>query len=181
MFCTTHRIFVFLSLILIGILWNCKKSPVEPEKPQPGRRDYVWTVDTLDMPMNWIDAVWGASPNDVWAVGAGGTYNDRLLHYDGEKWTTYTNERIWCTGNVLFGFSEDDVWMGGGGGWLSGGAGIWHYDGTKWSQNYVYDIQDSPLMYVQDIWGPDPQDKPVLRYQNRKQYRFRQTGSGSEK
>ncbi|MCF7804047.1 MAG: hypothetical protein K9N46_11925 [Candidatus Marinimicrobia bacterium] len=143
---------VFLAFFMAG----CNNNPVTPKDLEPGRRDYIWTVDTLNMPMNYIASVWGASPNDVWAVGAGGTYKDRLLHYDGEDWSTYTNEPIWCTGNVIFGFSEDDIWMGGGAGWLEHGAGIWHYDGAKWSQYYVYNIKNSPIMYVQDIWGAAP-------------------------
>jgi hypothetical protein len=141
------------------LLGACKKNPtaLEPE-PVPGRRDYIWQLDTLDMPMNYIASVWGASPNDVWAVGAGGTYQDRLLHYDGVKWSTYNKEPIWCTGNTLFGFSSNDVWMGGGGGWLAHGAGIWHYDGVTWSQYYVYDIKGSYLMQVQDLWGTSRKD-----------------------
>lgn len=150
-------LFLLLTGFMVFIL-SCKKNPVEPETPQPGRRDYIWTVDTLNMPMNYIDAVWGASPNDVWAVGAGGTYQDRLLHYDGKTWTTYTKERIWCGGDALFGFSADDIWMGGGAGWLEHGAGIWHYDGTKWSQNYVYDLENSYLVKVQDLWGTSPKN-----------------------
>jgi hypothetical protein len=151
----------FLTALLSAslLLGACKKNPTVPEpEPVSGRRDYVWQLDTLDMPMNWIDAVWGASPNDVWAVGAGGTYQDRLLHYDGVKWSTYNKEPIWCTGNTLFGFSANNVWMGGGAGWLAHGAGIWHYDGAKWSQYYVYDIEGSYLMKVQDMWGTAPDD-----------------------
>lgn len=108
--------------------------------------------------MNYIGAVWGASPNDVWAVGAGGTEHERLLHHDGVTWSTYKKEVIWCTGNTLFGFSANDIWMGGGGGWLEHGAGIWHYDGVKWSQNYVYDVEGSYDVQVDDIWGTGPND-----------------------
>lgn len=135
----------------------CEHNPTAPELV-PGRRDYIWQLDTLDMPMNYIAAVWGASPNDVWAVGAGGTYRDRLLHYDGKTWSTYDKEPIWCTGNTLFGFAANDVWMGGGAGWLAHGAGIWHYDGVEWSQHYVYNIPGSYSMHVQDIWGTAPND-----------------------
>ncbi len=149
-----------LLTLLLGfslLLSFCKDNPTEPEL-LPGRRDYVWELDTLDMPMNYIGSVWGASPNDVWAVGAGGTESDRLLHYDGVKWSHYNKEIIWCTGNTLFGFSANDVWMGGGGGWLEHGAGIWHYDGAKWSQNYVYDVERSWAVEVLDIWGTKPND-----------------------
>lgn len=32
---------------------------------------------------SWLNAVWGRSANDVWAVGVGGT----ILHWDGAAWT----------------------------------------------------------------------------------------------
>jgi len=108
--------------------------------------------------MNYINTIWGASPNDVWATGGGGTQDDRLLHYDGTKWSTYTKETIWCSAFTLFGFSADNVWMGGGAGWLAHGAGIWHYNGVEWSQNYVYDIEGSYSIKVEDIWGTNPND-----------------------
>lgn len=161
-FSQTENLMIRRSLLPVLLAFSlvfhfCGKNPTAPELV-PGRRDYIWELDTLDMPVNYIASVWGASPDDVWAVGAGGTQNDRLLHYDGTKWSTYTNETIWCTGNTLFGFSADDVWMGGGAGWLAHGAGIWHYGGVKWSQHYVYDVEDSYDADVQDIWGTAPND-----------------------
>lgn len=132
--------------------------PTPPQSPQPGSRNYTWKLDTLDMPMNYISSVWGASPNDVWAVGAGGTEYDRLLHYDGETWSTYKNEPINCSGFNLYGFSANDIWMGGGGGWGNKGAGIWHYDGTQWSQNYIYYVEGCYSIEVTHIWGPAPND-----------------------
>ena len=126
-------------------------------KPEPGSRNYVWEIDTLYMPMNYISTVWGASPNNLWAMGAGGTHNDRLLHYNGTGWSTYTNEVIWCSGQTLFGFSEDDIWMGGQAGWLDHGAGIWHYDGIKWEQNFIYNPDETyHSIHINDIWGSSP-------------------------
>lgn len=150
-----------LLLTLLGILLGfcfCEKTPTQPE-PEPGKRNYVWELDTLNMPMNYLSSVWGASPDDVWAIGGGGTQYDRLLHYDGIEWSTYTKEVIWCSGQTLFGFSTDDVWMGGGAGWLEHGAGIWHYDGVEWKQNYVYSIQETYYdIEVDNIWGTGPDD-----------------------
>jgi hypothetical protein len=49
--------------------------------------------------------------------------------------------------------------MGGGAGWLEHGAGIWHYDGDKWEQFYVYDIEeDHHGITIQDLWGSSPND-----------------------
>ena len=108
---------------------------------------------------NYISSIWGATPDDVWAIGGGGTQYDRLLHYDGTKWSTYTKEVIWCSGLTLFGFSADDVWMGGGAGWLERGAGIWHYDGVEWKQNYVYSLEETYYsITIEDIWGSNSND-----------------------
>jgi hypothetical protein len=151
------RKLLLTAILSFSLLFTyCKNTTVAPELT-PGIRNYFWELDTLDMPMNYIGSVWGASPNDVWAVGAGGTEYDRLLHYDGSMWSTYTKEPINCAGEALFGFSADNVWMGGQAD-LVKGAGIWHYDGVKWSQNYVYDITDAYLIAVQDIWGNSPND-----------------------
>lgn len=153
------RTWLPLCLIFLSFaLTVCNKQPTAPEPPEPGSRNYTWKLDTLNMPMNYINTIWGASPNDVWATGGGGTEHDRLLHYDGTKWSTYTKETIWCSAFTLFGFSADNVWMGGGAGWLAHGAGIWHYNGVEWSQNYVYDIEGSYSMSVEDIWGTTPND-----------------------
>jgi hypothetical protein len=126
-------------------------------EPDPGSRNYVWEIDSLYMPVNYISSVWGASSDDLWAVGAGGTENDRLLHYDGTSWSTYTNEKIKCAGDALFGFSNDDIWMVGQAAWPDHGAAIWHYDGQKWEQNYLYTIDETfHSMYFKDIWGSSP-------------------------
>jgi hypothetical protein len=148
---------VVITLVLIMAL-SCNdtvENLVNPQPPQPGRRDYTWELDTLDMPMNYLGAVWGAVPNDVWAVGAGGTFRDRLQHYDGKEWSAYNKEAILCTGNTLYGFSEDNVWMGGGDE-ASTGAGIWHYDGNKWTRNYIYSVKGEYSTEVTDLWGLSP-------------------------
>jgi len=78
----------FFSFILISIFLlnsGCKKNATEPisEDLQPGRRDYVWTVDTLNYPYNTIVKIWGSSPTDVWAVSPGGDLDKTIFHFDG--------------------------------------------------------------------------------------------------
>ncbi len=144
---------MLLLVILLGVtcLNFCKRVPTLPE-PEPGPRNYMWEVDTLNMEMNYISSIWGASPSDIWTVGPGGTYQDRLWHFDGTNWSAYNKEPILCLGNTLFGFRTDNVWMGGGG-CLVHGAVIWHYDGTKWSQHSEYDVKGSYSVDINDIWG----------------------------
>lgn len=150
------KLFLLTAGLSLLVLASCDLFTL---KPEPGSRNYEWTLDTLYMPMNSLYSVWGASPDDVWAVGPGGTQYDRLLHYDGTRWSTYTNEIIWCDGQTLFGFSADDIWMGGNAGWRDRGAGIWHYDGNTWKKYYVYNPdEDYWGIYINDIWGNDPND-----------------------
>lgn len=142
-----------LGILLFTSFSSCRKSnPLTSEEITPGRRDYFWHVDTLNMPMNFLYSVWGSSPEDVWAVGAGGDFDDRLQHFDGNKWTAYKKEMITCSGNTLFGFSPNDVWMGGGDG------EIWHFDGSKWGRNYKYEVDGAVLVFIKSIHGTNSND-----------------------
>lgn len=149
--------FTLVSVILMLLVY-CDKDVTSPEKLVPGSRNYTWELDTLDMPMNYISSVWGASPTDVWAVGGAGIYYERLQHYDGNHWTAYKKEAINIGGEALFGFAANDVWMGGQAGWGHHGAALWHYDGAAWSQNFVYDPEGCYTAYVVDLWGTGPSD-----------------------
>lgn len=136
------KVLFIVSLIII-IINSCSEGITEP---QPGRRDYVWSVDTLNMPMNVVSSIWGSSGKDVWVVGGGGSADDRLWHYNGEEWKPYTKEIIFCTGETLYGFGKYNVWMGGGDG------RIWHYDGA-WKENFRYIVEGAWDVRITDIWG----------------------------
>ena len=143
---------LFIAFIAAIIFYSCKDNPVNPlDNLQPGRRDYIWSVDTLKMPMNDVQAIWGSSPNDVWTVGPGGTAADRLSHFDGTKWKQW-NKPVRCTGGTLFGFSKDDVWMGGGDG------NIWHFNGTSWTQNSIYKPANAQSVFIANILGTNSND-----------------------
>ena len=151
------RFFTIL-LMLSGII-GCSHNSVSPvlQPVQPGSRDYVWTVDTIYTEFNVITGIWGSSPNDVWAVGDGGTAFDRLQHYDGNKWVpclSYSKNIPLCGGRTLYGFATNDVWVGGQEIDVPG-AGIWHYDGTRWSRSFLYAPEPDSFSFVEvlGIWG----------------------------
>ncbi len=145
----------FISSLLISS-FSCNNNPVIQPEYTPGRRDYVWTTDTLDMEVNFIHTIWGSSANDVWAMGAGGNAQTRLWHFDGSNWSV-SKEAVFCGAWSLFGFSANNVWMGGDDE-LSNGASIWHYDGKSWSPNYFYKIQGAYLVSIMNIYGASPND-----------------------
>lgn len=141
---------IFLTLILtsIFITLSCKESITNPE-PQPGRRDYVWDVDTLNAPFNFFSSLWGAAPNDIWTVGSGGS--DYLWHFDGSDWSSYKKEIIVSGGNAITGFARNNIWM------VSNEGYIWHYDGNSWKVNFIYKQNDG-FASIMDIWGRNNSD-----------------------
>ena len=119
----TYTTIIFL---IVSYLNSCDRGPTEPDV-KPGKRDYVWRVDTLEADLNFIYKIWGSSPNDVWAVGPGSSYNKTIWHYDGNNWET---DEIYRNINprALWGFSSDKIFIGGQDG------KIWRFDGSQWNK-----------------------------------------------
>jgi len=141
--------FVLLSFVLCNL--GCKKTPTEPpiDNLQPGRRDYVWTVDTL----NFYDTMlrlWGSSPTDVWATTRGNFY-ESIFHFDGNKWSTDGIFRLLLPYSI-WGFARNDIYIGGSGG------KIWHYDGVSWSQIEVLTKDGHNDIVFDNMWGETPND-----------------------
>src|SRR5439155_304058 len=82
-------------------------------------------------------AVWGATGNDVFAVGDDGS----IWHYDGTSWTAQPSG----TTQALYG-----VWGSGGTDVFAVGEGgtILHYDGTGWTAQ-----PSATSEYVFGVWG----------------------------
>ncbi len=75
---------------------------------------------------NSLYGIWGATPNDAWAVGQGGV----VVHWDGAVWTDVTSlahPYEWFTS--VHGTSASDVWAVGDAGT------ILHFNGTSWENS----------------------------------------------
>ena len=147
-----HKIIILAIFVLTTMVFTYCEQGTEPEIIKPGRRDYTWTVDTLNIFATYLSKMWGSSPTDVWAVGYGGDGRENIWHYDGKKWTTdsvYTTT-TWC----VYGFSKDNVWVAGVDG------DIWHYDGKIWNESLAYRRELGYKYYsnvlFEDIWGESP-------------------------
>jgi hypothetical protein len=132
-------------LALIVLIGSCKDDIT---KPEPGRRDYEWTIDTLNYPYNAMLKIWGSSPTDVWTIN-GGNFDKTIFHYDGKEWTTDGKMR-WLSPHSLWGFAANDVWIGG----MNGQ--IWHYDGTEWAERVVLTINNNIQVIFNNMWGDAP-------------------------
>lgn len=138
--------FLFLSLILnLNLILSCNTT--EPtDDIKPGRRDYTWTVDTLDTQMNRIQSIWGSSANDVWAVGPGGlTPNEKLWHFDGDLWQPY-KQALPIAPECIYGTAQNNIWIGGN------DANIYRFNGFEWNKVYSISRPDTSGNFIKDIW-----------------------------
>jgi hypothetical protein len=146
-----NTLYIVALLCLLGV--SCQDVGVVPDYMKPGRRDYVWTVDTLKVaPGDFVypSRIWGASPNDVWLAcdGSPGT----LWHFDGMHWTRDSKANA-VRPSSLWGTAPSDVWLG------NFGNSYWHYNGLQWSK---FSDVTGPAGYevtsIEDIWGEAPND-----------------------
>jgi len=147
-----HSLLLLLIVLITTLNFSCKKSPTEPtDNTQPGRRDYVWTVDTLSAPYNTFFRIWGSSPKDVWTVSPPGSFHQSIFHFDGNTWSTDGIFRLFAP-SAIFGFTSNDVWTAGSDG------DIWRYDGNNWKK-FVKLTKDGHNDIVFDnMWGESQND-----------------------
>jgi hypothetical protein len=133
--------FVFFLLIL---LIQCDTTEPPINDIPPGKRDYVWSIDSVDygnLPsLIQLESIWGSSATDVWgANGDAPDVRDCLWHYDGIKWSKATEGTPITAGNgnivvySVWGTAQNNVWAFGrkiNQGTLS--AFIMHYNGNLW-------------------------------------------------
>lgn len=140
-----------ISLTLLS-LNTCDENPVNGDNIKPGRRDYIWIMDTLNTYANRIQSIWGSSPDNVWACGPGGLSNtERLWHFDGIRWEKY-QQGLSLSPECIYGFAENNIWIGGNDG------KIFQFNGSSWNQRFMITRQDTVGNWVNDIWGNKPND-----------------------
>ena len=141
-----RKIILVLAIVLSFSSFSCDTTEPIPDNIQPGRRDYVWSIDSVDygnLPgFIELSSIWGSSSNDVWGAGFTEDVRNCLWHYDGNIWS----RAVWNTpiteyGNGskivggVYGFSKDDVWAFGGrifSNTMTTEPFLMHYDGNKW-------------------------------------------------
>ena len=134
-----------LLTILIGILVfnSCNNNPVTPDPLQPGRRDYVWRVDTLYLPFNPFTDITGTAPNDVWVCSPGDA-EKIFYHFDGQTWK---NDQVWRTFSPLSisSVNKNAVWSCGFDG------KIWYFNGNNWAEHYKFPTAVDTSIILQEM------------------------------
>lgn len=142
--------------IFIFVGYSCDDDPTEENQTTPGRRDYTWTWDTLDINYLFLTQIWGSSPNDVWAVGEN-DWGEGLWHYNGNKWSKYPQP--WgMIPSAIYGFASNDVWI------ACAGPSFWHWNGTSWTKFSEHILPDYNVIRISDIWGDSPNNIYAVGY-----------------
>jgi len=143
-----HKFLIVLAVIILGINLSCDKAPTEIEDKDHGRRDYVWTVDTINGDNGYLALthIWGDSPDNIWICGGNGSNSYRVWNYDGARWRGLGTKDLYPDG--IFGFGKKNIWA-------SSGNQIWHFDGTKWKVNYEAVNDSFKIILFQKFYGKD--------------------------
>jgi hypothetical protein len=103
----------------------------------------TWTTQVeTGSASDYLLAVWGSSPTDVYAVGVGGT----ILHYGGSGWSPQASGTAESL-NSVWGASATDVFAVG-----SQGT-VLHYDGVRWSSQ-----TSATTVTLLSVWGSSGRD-----------------------
>ncbi len=143
-------------VFIVGLFYlsSCKDSPTEPSI-EPGRRDYVWEEDTLDVPLHtyisYRDIV-GNSPDDIWL----GNLEPGLWHYNGEKWELAEFPGV--TPSALWLFKDSTLWVG------TRQNQILKREGGIWSDNYPLTYENYDWINVFGMYGKAKDDIYAVGY-----------------
>jgi len=148
------KILTFTMLFLLGGMgWqytSCRKTPTEPENnPKPGKRDYVWTIDTLAYPGSFqtdMRSMYATSSDNVFIVGHNDINRGKMYRYNGQQWTPVqltASEGGPIQGAIdltaIHGSGPNDIWAVGEEiyydpltGRFSDSSLVIRYDGVQW-------------------------------------------------
>ncbi|MFI5237184.1 MAG: hypothetical protein ACHQLA_04540 [Ignavibacteriales bacterium] len=138
---------IFLLMTSFSLtLSTCSDNPITDDT-QPGRRDYIWTADTLWTEDRFsITDIWGSSPNSIWMVAFSASAKDCLWYYDGVKMERY-NQILSPGLTTVFGVSSEDIWI------ADAYGTIWRNRGSGWQLFKQVTITGYSWIVINSIYG----------------------------
>lgn len=141
------RIIIILPAIIL-ILNTCNNNPVTPDNTKPGRRDYEWTVDTLDVLNNPYYRMWANSSTDIWCISSS-SWDKSIAHFNGVNWNLFGVPGI-VNPFSIYGFANNNIFIGAENG------KIWRFDGSNWILFAELTKDDHDYIVFDNIWGESP-------------------------
>ncbi len=167
MFGENMRYYHTILVMFFGFIFFSCNNSVEPNQgnnPPPGRRDYIWKVDSLSIPFANLQRIWGNSPSDIWTIGPGGDADKTVFRFNGSQW--YSLGLMPFNPTSIYGFAQNDVWIGARGG------EIWHYAGSGLTKKFTLSIPGFNFSGFECIWGDSPNNAYAIGYaENNETYR----------
>jgi hypothetical protein len=146
----SHFLLLSLSILLLFLnAFSCRDDIVTPPELQPGRRDYTWTVDTIDAPGNTYYRMWASSPTDVWATSPG-DLSESVANFNGSRWFTSYVPGMNSPGSI-YGFAWNSIFI------AADNGEVWKYDGS-WNKFTQLSKDGRTDIAFSDIWGESPND-----------------------
>lgn len=136
---------LIITAVIISSYFSCNTVEPPEDDTKAGRRDYAWTVDTLDTPNNVYYRIWGSSPSDVWIVSSS-NWDKSIAHFNGEEWSFYQVAGLFNL-NAIYGFSSNNIFVSADNG------SIWRFDGTNWKLFAELSKDGHNDIVFDNIWG----------------------------
>lgn len=179
-----------LTLIVLTILLNIHCNSNEPTggNSPPGRRDYVWTIDTISSGsfQTYLTSIWGGTPNDVWICGFDSDRSKSIMHFDGEKWSPAQNippRSFAISPNIINGINTEFLIIAGGSKYLNmqpppvyyDSALIMKYMNGNWDVTSIGGINElwSLAVLSRDIFFVGDRVGNVLKFNGSKLEKYR--------
>ena len=148
----SKRTIQYLALLLILFLSlylniSCEKG-TEPEQLKPGRRDYVWTEDTLDVASYdylLFRNIVGNTPDDIWLGTLDASYNTALWHYNGTIWKSIPFPSFAATALLLF--EDNTLWAG------TKQDYIYRYENGQLTESFKIELEGYDKIKIFDMSG----------------------------
>lgn len=147
---------ILFALIAISFLTinSCKDDITKPITPpveiKPGSRNYEWKEYILETPPNErsiVRSIFGASPNDIWAVANASLSMLQVWHFDGSSWTESGGRVIHRDETSVWGSSASDIWISNIEGRLM------HFDGEEWKFITQLKVYGYDYVLIDQLWG----------------------------
>lgn len=138
---------VLFAVATIVIFYSCKEGITNPIEPEAGRRDYIWTVDTLDKSSSFsVTSLWGVSENDLWIGGYSGSYSgEELQHFDGHS---FERNKLYIPNIMsIWGLNENKIFA------ASEFANIYLFDGVSWKEEFKIPFVENINILFTNIFG----------------------------